>query len=259
MTWHYWLGKGFLRIGRLIQSLAVAVMRPDDLVRFSRETYRKSDSLAYWSSDEFNASGLYKPEAALLDRLPRKQGRLLLLGIGGGREAIPLVQAGFEVTGVDYVAEFTEAAREQARRRDLHLETLVGDISRLTLPESSFDVIWFSHAIYSFVPTRKRRIAMLQTMHHALAHDGHVVCQFHWDPELHRRRGEARLARLLAWLTGGNIRYQAGDMLWRNGEFLHAFGLESDFTRECVEAGFKVDHLKIFEGWPRGGAILVKA
>ncbi|NLP11098.1 hypothetical protein GX408_11950, partial [bacterium] len=61
MTWHSLLGKGFLRLGRLIQSLAVAVMRPDDLVCFSRETYEQSDSISYWSSDDFVASGLYAP------------------------------------------------------------------------------------------------------------------------------------------------------------------------------------------------------
>jgi len=258
MTWHSLLGKGFLRLGRLIQSLAVAVMRPDDLVRFSRQTYQQSDSIAYWSSGEFVASGLYAPEAALLESLPVKQGRLLLLGVGGGREAIPLVQAGFAVTGVDYLAEFTEAAREQARRRGLSLDTLVGDISQLDLPASSFDVIWFSHAIYSLVPTRQRRITMLKTLHSALAEQGKVVCQFHWDPSVHRKKTQAGLAKLLAFITWGNLHYQNGDMLWRNSEFLHAFATEQDFTQECVEAGFKVESFKIFPGWPRGGAILSK-
>ncbi|HPN35490.1 MAG TPA: class I SAM-dependent methyltransferase [bacterium] len=258
MTLHHFLGKGCLRLGRLIQSLAVAVMRPDDLVRFSRETYQKSDSIAYWCSDEFIASGLYAPEAALLERLPSKQGRLLLLGIGGGREAIPLAQAGFEVSGVDYLREYADAAREQARRRGLHIETVVGDIAKLDLAPASFDVIWFSHAIYSLVPTRQRRIAMLKTMHRTLTDQGQVVCQFHWDPTIKKKKTLTGLIKGLAFLTWGNIHYESGDMLWRNSEFLHAFATELDFTQECVAAGFKVEIFQIFPGWLRGGAVLIK-
>jgi len=259
MSFHYLLGKGCLRIGRIIQSLAVMVMRPNDLVRLSRETYGKAGAVTYWKSAEFVGSGLYEPEAELLQRLPRQQGRLLLLGVGGGREAIPLIQAGFQVTGVDYLAEYATAAQENARKCGLPLETRVGEISNLDLAAETFDVIWFSHAIYSFVPTRQRRIAMLKTLHRALADDGRMVCQFHWDPALHRRQRQRRLAHLLAWLTQGNIRYQTGDMLWRNQEFVHAFGSENEIAGECGSAGLKIDHFFIFPGWPRGGALLSKA
>jgi SAM-dependent methyltransferase len=259
MSFHYFLGEGCLRIGRIIQSMPVMVMRPDDLVRLSRETYSEAGSVTYWNSAEFVGSGLYEPEVVLLQRLPRLQGRLLLLGVGGGREAIPLIQAGFQVTGVDYLAEYAFAAQENARKCGLQLETRLGEISNLDLAGDTFDVIWFSHAIYSFVPTSQRRIAMLKNLHHALAADGRIVCQFHWDPVLHSPRRQKYLAHLLAWLTNGNIRFQAGDMLWRNKEFVHAFASEKEILRECASAGFKIDYFSIFPGWPRGGAILSKA
>jgi hypothetical protein len=41
-----------IRLGRFIQSLALMVMRPDDLVEFSRQTYDKKDHVESWSSDE---------------------------------------------------------------------------------------------------------------------------------------------------------------------------------------------------------------
>ena len=53
--------------------------------------------------------GLNDDEQKLLAELPEATGKnLLLLGVGGGREAIPLAGMGFRVTGVDYAAAMVE-------------------------------------------------------------------------------------------------------------------------------------------------------
>ena len=108
------------------------------------------------------------------------------MGVGGGREAIPLAQKGFEVTGVDFVPEMVAQAKANARRHNVEIEGLVQDISNLEVAQASFDVIWFTTGLYSSIPTRALRISMLQRIHHALRQEGCVVCQFSWNPSAHR-------------------------------------------------------------------------
>ena len=63
------------------------VMRPGDLIAFSRQTYTKPEAVEIWGRDDLIGSGLAPDERDLLKRIPLSNGRLLLLGVGGGREA----------------------------------------------------------------------------------------------------------------------------------------------------------------------------
>ena len=45
MSLHFFLGRQFLNVGAFLRSIAIMVMKPDDLVRFTRETYRQSGSV----------------------------------------------------------------------------------------------------------------------------------------------------------------------------------------------------------------------
>jgi 2-polyprenyl-3-methyl-5-hydroxy-6-metoxy-1,4-benzoquinol methylase len=214
-------------------------MRPDDLVEFSRQCYySKKIALDYWSSDEIVAGGLNSLETALLEKVPIKNGQLLLLGVGGGREAIPLARLGFEVTGLDFVPEMVEQAKQNAARNGVHLEGLVQEISQLDLPPDSYDIVWLSNRMYSCVPTRDRRIAMLQRIHKTLRPGGYFICSFHWAKRAVFPLRVELARKIFALLTSGNLWYEPGDILWHNAEFLHAFSSETDLRSEFEEGGF---------------------
>lgn len=66
---------------------------------------------AIWSSGESIARGVAK----ILGSHGVDRGRVLDLGCGIGRVAIPLASMGFEVVGVDCSARFVEEARERAK------------------------------------------------------------------------------------------------------------------------------------------------
>ena len=250
------LARFLLRVGEFVQSLAVVVMKPDDLVEFSRQTYARPQNVKSFAEDAVVDSGLSKHELDLLAAVPVTSGALLLLGVGGGREAIPFARMGFQVTGVDYVAAMVDRAREQAARRGVHIEGLVQDICRLDVPAGAFDVVWLSTSLYSSVPTRARRVEMVRRIAQALKPGGWFFCQFRWRAG-RTSSAAVLLRRVVAVLTLGNLEYEAGDMLWRNGEFLHAFTSEDAVRAELEEGGLSVLRFQM-DPVPMRGAVVCR-
>jgi SAM-dependent methyltransferase len=197
-----------------------------------------------WSEDALLDSGLSSSELDLVAAVSDTTGNLLLLGVGGGREAIPLARMGFQVTGVDYVPAMVDRAIESASRRGLKIEGLVQEISQLDVPAGAYDVVWLSRAMYSCVPTRARRVEMVRRIARALKPGGWLLCQFHWCPSP-RPSGRGRfLRRLFAACTLGNLTYEAGDTMWLNVEFVHQFSSEEAIRSELEESGLSVVWIK---------------
>ena len=252
------LARSLLHLGAFIQSLVVVVMRPDDLVEFSRQGYSKPGDVESWAEDTLVDSGLNAEELDLLAKIPDTKGDLLLLGVGGGREAIPLARMGFRITGVDYVAAMVGRARENATRRGVNIEGLVQEISQLEVPASAFDIVWLSREMYSCVPTRARRVEMVRRITRALKPGGYLICQFRLDPELRRKGKGLFIRRLVAICTLGNLAYEPGDMLWLNVEFVHAFSSKEAIRAEIEEGGLSVECMQTDRSPFKCGAVCKK-
>ncbi len=253
------LARFMLRIGRFVQSLSISIMRPDDLVEFNRIMYSRKESLKLWNQDNLLNEGLYPEENTALEQIPLKKGRLLLLGLGGGREAIALSKRGFAVTGIDFIPEMTERAKKNALQIGVQISTLVQDIQRLDLPQNSFDVAWLFASMYSSVPTRRRRIEMLQRIRNALIDGGYFTCQFLWTVDNDSTHKMQFARKIFAYLTFGNFRIEKGDILWGNQEFLHAFYSRDELQSEFKEGGFEVVDISIPIHSAKGTAILRKS
>lgn len=258
MSFRIKLARYLLRLGSFIQSLPVLVMRPDDLVEFSRQSYAKSQDVESWAEDSLVDSGLRLDELDLLSDLPEKKGKLLLLGVGGGREAIPLANMGYEVTGIDYIPDLIERAKVNAAKRGVGFEGLVQEISKLEVPSDIFDVVWISRSMYSCVPTRSRRIEMLKRIAQALKPGGYFLCQFQRGQCVQRSAKGKFLRRLIATCSLGNLAYEEGDTLWLNIEFLHVFNSESEIRAELEEGGFEVLRVQTEVNPVRGGVVCRK-
>jgi SAM-dependent methyltransferase len=259
MTARITLARALLRLGAFIQSLSVVVMRPDDLVEFSRQTYARPHNIEAWAEDEIVDAGLSPDELELLAAVPTRTGDLLLLGVGGGREAVPLARMGFHVTGVDYVPSLVDRASENAARRGVCIEGLVQEISRLDVPACAFDVVWLSRSMYSCVPGRARRVDMVRRIARALKPGGLFLCQFLWRAEpLPPGRG-GLVRRIVAACTLGNLAYEPGDMLWANIEFVHEFSSEHAVRSELEEGGLSIVHLHTHPSSKSGRAVCVKS
>jgi SAM-dependent methyltransferase len=86
-------------------------------------------------------SGLFDREQA--ERTP-PYGRALDVGCGTGRWAIELAARGWQVTGVDLVPGAIEAAKELARRSDMKIDFVQGDVTALRAAgiRPEFDFFW---------------------------------------------------------------------------------------------------------------------
>lgn len=232
------------------------VMRTNDLIEFGRRTYAKPEAVEIWGRDDLIDSALTPEEIDVLDRVPVSHGRLLLLGVGGGREAVALGQKGFDVTGVDFIPQLVAKARENCARHNLRFTGLVQEISMIDVPAACFDVVWLGDEIYSSIPTAHRRVKMLKRIRNALKNDGYCICLFFW------RRGKGvphavdLLRKCFSFLTWGNIHYEDGDTLFNNTEFIHEFSTEEKLRDEYKQGGFTVEYFRVSREFMRGGAIL---
>lgn len=248
--------KSIVEFGYLLNSLAFMVMRTEDLVAYSQQIYKSPTSITKWGGENSLKDELNNEEKQFLTKLPQKSGDLLMLGLGGGREAIPLARLGFSVTGVDFVPSMIENALENARKAGVRIKGLIQEFSSLNVPPESYDVVWFSTDLYSCIPTREKRIHALQMIFQALRPGGCCICQFNYSEEPPDKHKE-RLKRILARLSGGNLAYEVGDhMSWGYIGFSHTFKENDTLCEEFKAAGFELLDLQIDNN--SGSAIIQK-
>lgn len=168
-----------IHLGRWIQLLAVTVMKPDNQIEFSRQNYSMPNEVKTWSDKQWIESGLTHEEDLLVKKLPIEKGNLLILGTGGGREAIFFAQKGINVTVVDFIPEMIEETRKNAKAYGVKINVIHQEISELKTPDNHYDFIWASMGLYSSVSTKKRRVKMLKDLYRTLKPGGHIFCMFH--------------------------------------------------------------------------------
>jgi SAM-dependent methyltransferase len=117
------------------------------------------------------------------------QGRVLELGVGTGRLAFPLADAGLTVHGVDasegILAKLTE------RDAEGRIETSVCDFTE-ELPEGEFDVVLIGLNTLFMVPDRDKQIDALRLMRSRLGEKGIAIAET-YDPWYYHRQTEARV------------------------------------------------------------------
>jgi SAM-dependent methyltransferase len=80
--------------------------------------------------------------------LPRPAGRILDVGAGSGGIAIPLAEAGHDVTAVEVGFEHLTRLRDYAMDRGLTVPVIQADGRRLPFAEGSFDVVILASVVH---------------------------------------------------------------------------------------------------------------
>jgi SAM-dependent methyltransferase len=158
------------------------------------------------------------------------------------------------VTGVDFAPAMVEAARREAARRGVAAEFREADLRRVDEASGSLAAVHFTYDVYSFLPSREDRIALLRRMRGWLEPGGVILLSAR-----RVRGGWARLvllAQALSTRRGSPRTWGASHTRWLDPSgglhrsFVQVFG-ERMIRREVDAAGLEA------ENW-EGGHVLLR-
>ena len=239
--WRMWTAAQMLRAGRAFDFFTLAVLRSEDFVARTRQFYTDPRNVAALANN--GARSLSPYERAYVERFTSGAGAALVLGCGGGREAIALASLGWQVVGVDGSPGLVEAAQGNAAQSGVRVHWLCEDLSAGFALGRAFDLICLFGHVYSLIPGRAQRIRLLRACRQHLKPDGVCLLDFPLGGQASAQaRWAHRWRRRLAWLVRGNREVQLGDR-WTAGEllFIHRFASVEDISNEAAAAGFDLE------------------
>jgi SAM-dependent methyltransferase len=107
-----------------------------------------------------NLFGAPYPELIAFFTGLNQRGRLLDLGCGQGRDAIPLARLGYEVTGIDHSSVGIEQMNQMAYREHLPLTGIVADIYEYTAFDR-YDYILLDSLFHFGTKERTKEVGLL--------------------------------------------------------------------------------------------------
>ncbi len=111
-------------------------------------------------------------DVAMILELAAGRERVLELGVGSGRIAVPLARSGHHVTGVDSSEAMLEAGAR--RMRESGVNVVRGDLRCLNL-DQQFDLVVFGLSTFQHLLRREDQVAALRSARTHLAHSGRLV------------------------------------------------------------------------------------
>ena len=130
------------------------------------------------SYDRVNAARFAQADAAVaaLAGLAPPGGRMLELGVGTGRLALPLVERGFEVWGIDNSTAMLDRLRAKPGADRLHL--VEGDFTGVaTLVEGPFDLVFVASSTLFELPHQDAQVACVAGVAALLGSSGAFVVE----------------------------------------------------------------------------------
>jgi len=162
--------------------------------------------LPHADDEHLQGTALLQLDRQLLDEWLPNPGRVLDLGCGTGRVAIPLAARGFEVTGVDLSAESLRILKQRAASLSLDVRLLRANLCELDCLQSiQFDVALLMFGTLGMVSGVEPRRQVLDQARRLLKPGGRLILHVHsiW-PHLFHAQGRR-------WLIGDRLRKLRGD------------------------------------------------
>ncbi|MFQ5656815.1 MAG: class I SAM-dependent methyltransferase [Candidatus Methylomirabilales bacterium] len=172
----YWTARPLIRIFLMVRKIVTLfqprffVKDPGSSLRCVAEKYNDAKEVLYYSQRVFE--GLDMQERHLVDQFMSQRGRVLNIGCGAGREALTLAEAGFDVVGIDVAPGMIAEAKRHAETSGIPIQFEVRDATALDYAPSSFDYVWISDTVYSYIPTRQLRVITLRRISDLLTPNG---------------------------------------------------------------------------------------
>jgi ubiquinone/menaquinone biosynthesis C-methylase UbiE len=103
--------------------------------------------------------------------------RVLDAGCGYGRIAIPLAEAGYDVTGLDLSDALLRVARERVEAAKVAVRWIRETMCRMPLPDDSFDVVLCLWSAFHELLEEAEQIAAVKEMHRVLRPGGWALIE----------------------------------------------------------------------------------
>ena len=194
--------------------------------------------------------GLEEWEEYFFRKYMNKKGKVLDIGCGAGREAIALAKLGFEVIGIDISDHMIKAAIEESKSYDCHIHFDVCSVMDIDKYEpSKFDYIIFTRAMYSYIPGKNLRIAVLKKAKGLLKDTGFLAVSGYIVKEIAvssflRRTIISRIYGLKNKAERGDFMVETVSPASSKGTcFCHFFANRDEIRNEIETAGLKVIEL----------------
>jgi D-alanine-D-alanine ligase len=106
----------------------------------------------------------------------KKKDKILDLACGYGRHSIELARRGYNVTGFDFSKYFLQTARKEARKQNMKIVFVRGDMRKLPFI-NKFDVIINMFTSFGYFEKDKDNEIVLQKIAHALKPKGRLLIE----------------------------------------------------------------------------------
>jgi hypothetical protein len=161
--------------GAIHEGFWLGNLSADDLDAITRDHYHNSQEYA---SPEHNQRGLFDWERVVVEQYFQPGSRILVAAAGGGREVLALRQAGFQAEGFDCSPTLVKAGDALfdglGERRGVTL-CAAGQVPSGPALDQGLIVGWTG---YTHIPTRGRRIALLEGLRHRAMPGAPVLLSF---------------------------------------------------------------------------------
>jgi len=195
---------------------------------------------AQYMAETHNRRGFFDWEQSMLERHFAPNSRILVSAVGGGREVVGLLEAGYDAHGFECNRTLLDAAT-RLLDADGH-PGRVAWVARGAWPEPStpFDGVILGWGSYTLGLTAAERVAMLRGASAQVAPGAPILFSFLATSQFGRTdRFVARVANTIR-LVLGRRRVEVGDRLAPN--FVHLFTREQ-VEREVAAAGLALSEL----------------
>ena len=132
------------------------------------------DRVADRYDDEYGPLGSDAPPVVLLAELAAPGRRVLELGVGTGRVALPLGERGLDVTGIDVSSRML--ARLAAKPGGERVRCVLGDMSEVAVA-GEFDLIYCVASTFFGLLTQEAQLGCLERAGRHLAPDGKLLLE----------------------------------------------------------------------------------
>lgn len=136
--------------------------------KLTQERYVKTAEEGFWKSEEILISKYFNSKSKILD-----------IGCGSGRTAIPLCQKGYGVIGVDVTPEMIDTAKKISAAKNINIDYEIGDATSLRFPEIFFDGAIFANNGWVQIPGKENRQKALNEIYRVLKPGGYFILTAH--------------------------------------------------------------------------------